>query len=259
MALILSTNAYIRSGLAPIYSLLEANPNIGIELFGNNQDEDYTKELLELGKDSQRFLTYHEQIFDVEHSHPREEDSYSLKQIRLAIEHCVALGIKDIVYHVNNIAINNKQQMIAETTRNLDNITSEAKVQGVNILVENVGVDTKQNKLLTESEFIDFCKERENSVLIDVGHANANNWDLEHVVHQLKHKIKFYHLHNNDGKHDDHNLLHEGTLDMDAFFEMYHQYTPNAHLTLEYNYDIGEQPENIQRDINYVVGKMERK
>lgn len=57
MALILSTNAYIRSGLAPIYSLLEVNPNLGIELFGNNQDEAYTKELLELGKDSQRFLT----------------------------------------------------------------------------------------------------------------------------------------------------------------------------------------------------------
>ncbi len=115
MALILSTNAYIRSGLAPIYSLLEVNPNLGIELFGNNQDEAYTKELLELGKDSQRFLTYHEQIFDVEHSRPREADPYSLKQIRLAIEHCVALGIKDIVYHVNNVAINNKQQMIAET------------------------------------------------------------------------------------------------------------------------------------------------
>lgn len=259
MALILSTNTYIRSGLSPIYSLLEANPDLGIELFGNNKDEAYTKELLTLGKDTERFLTYHEQIFDVEHSRPRDEDLYSLEQIRLAIEHCVDLGIKDIVYHVNNVPIHNKQQMIAQTALNLDHITQEAKAKGVNILIENVGVDTKQNKLLTESEFIIFCKERENSVLIDVGHANANGWDLEYVMQQLQDKIKFYHLHNNDGKHDDHNLLHEGTLDMERFFEIYHQYTPNAHLTLEYNYDIGEQPRLIQHDIDYVVSKIKAK
>ncbi|WP_039067888.1 sugar phosphate isomerase/epimerase family protein [Staphylococcus shinii] len=256
MALILSTNAYIRSGLTPIYGLLEDNPDLGIELFANNQDKAYMKELLALGKDTNRYLTYHEQIFDVEHSRSREEDLYSLEQIRLAIEHCVNLGIKDIVYHVNNIAVDDKQQMIAQTKFNLDHITQEAKNKGVNILVENVGVDTKQNKLLTESEFINFCKESANNVLIDIGHANANGWNLDYVIQQLQDKIKFYHLHNNDGKHDVHNLLHDGTLNMEHFFETYHKYTPNAHLTLEYNYDIGGQPQQIQHDIDYVLRKM---
>src|SRR5699024_12522447 len=101
---------------------------------------------------------------------------------------------------------------------NLDHITQEAKNKGVNILVENVGVDTKQNKLLTESEFINFCKERANNVLIDIVHANANGWHLDYVIQQLKEKIKFYNLHNNDVKHDDHNILHDGTQNMKQYF-----------------------------------------
>ncbi|MCI2899045.1 sugar phosphate isomerase/epimerase [Staphylococcus hominis] len=256
MTIILSTNTYIKSGLNPIFELLNNNPELGIELFANNQDDEYTKNLLKIGKKTDRFLTYHEQIFDVDHSELSDDESYSLQQIKIALKHCKELGIKDIVYHVNNKTISNKNNMITNASKELKKITQLADKENINILVENVGVISKNNMLLNESEFIDFCLAHPNPVLIDIGHVNANGWNLKHVIKSLNDKIKFYHLHNNDGYNDEHLFVHDGTLDIEYFFELYFKYTPNAKLTLEYNYDIGLNSEGIQRDIDYVYEKI---
>lgn len=256
MTLILSTNTYIESGLDPIYTLLENNPDLGIELFANNQNEAYTQQLLTIAKQENRFLTYHEQIFDVEHSELSNNSSYSLEQILIALSHCQELGIKDIVYHINNAVVHNKEAMMENASIELKKISQLAKEKDIDILIENVGVSSRNNMLLDENEFIDFCKKHDNPVLIDIGHVNANQWNLEHVISELKDKIKFYHLHNNDGYHDSHQFLHEGTLDIENFFELYFKYTPNAKLTLEYNYEIGLDPAGIQKDIDYVYKKI---
>ncbi len=62
--------------------------------------------------------------------------------------------------------------------------------EGVQILIENVGTDINGNKLLDQEEFTDLCIQKGFDVLIDIGHAHANSWDIRRLIHDL---------HNNDG------------------------------------------------------------
>lgn len=54
---------------------------------------------------------------------------------------------------------------------------------------------------------------------LDVGHANAmtlKDYDIYDWIRELGPMITHVHLHNNDGKNDDHSALSEGTMDMEA-------------------------------------------
>ena len=87
------------------------------------------------------------------------------------------------------------------------------------MVVENAGVLERGNRLFDEQEFIDLCRREQYAVLIDIGHAWANGWSLKRVVNALADQIVAYHLHNNDGVHDSHQRIHEGTLDFDGFLK----------------------------------------
>ena len=91
------------------------------------------------------------------------------------------------------------------------------------------------NKLFDEEEFIKAIQNREENTLIDIGHVKANGWDLENVIENLKDKIVSYHIHTNDGKHDQHLSVSEDYDELKSFVKLYKKYTPNADLVLEYN------------------------
>ena len=71
-------------------------------------------------------------------------------------------------------------------------------------------------------------------MLIDVGHANANHWDLFRLVHKLRDRIRGFHLHNNDGGSDQHNRIHHGSIDFDRLLPYLKAETPGAFWVLEY-------------------------
>ena len=106
------------------------------------------------------------------------------------------------------------------------------------MVVENAGVLERGNRLFDEQEFIDLCRREQYAVLIDIGHAWANGWSLKRVVNALADQIVAYHLHNNDGVHDSHQRIHEGTLDFDGFLKLAKQATPDAEWVMEYAMDV---------------------
>src|SRR5699024_11977406 len=79
--------------------------------------------------------------------------------------------------------------------------------------------------------------------------------DLENVIVSLADKITHFHLHNNDGLHDDHNRIKDGSLNFDEFITLHQKHAPDADLVLEYNYDIGYETDKIAEDINYLKEK----
>lgn len=145
--------------------------------------------------------------------------------------------------------------MLRVTREHLEEVNALAKEAGLQMVIENVGVPSHKNVMLNEQEFIDECKMQPNKVLIDIGHAWCNGWDLENVIKSLKDKIIAYHIHNNDGKDDIHQRIHNGTLDFDAFFEMYKKYTPDAELVLEYVADVHTDVAGIEADIEELLAK----
>lgn len=72
------------------------------------------------------------------------------------------------------------------------------------------------------------------SVCLDIGHANINSkLSIEEWIKGLNSKIKYVHLHNNDGKSDGHGGLCKGTINMYQVLEQLGKYAPNAKWSLE--------------------------
>ncbi len=72
------------------------------------------------------------------------------------------------------------------------------------------------------------------SACLDAGHANVcSEIPVEDWVSGLGGRIGHFHLHNNNGKEDEHRALDDGTLDMRALLELAAQRLPGASWTLE--------------------------
>lgn len=262
MNILLSTNTFIDSGLKTLKELLEKEKDLdfGLEIFPNWENEAFKKDIEALKPLlKERHLTVHGPYFNVEHSTPKGSESYeySMKQIDMTLELCGELGIHHLVFHHNNKEINeaNKESSIEESTKNLHELNEICKEAGVEILVENAGVKSRNNMLFDEEEFIAMAKSEANDVLIDIGHVHANGWDMENVITSLADKITHFHLHNNDGLHDDHNRIHDGSLDFGEFIKLHQTHTPEADLVLEYNYEIGYETDQIVEDFKYLEEK----
>ena len=59
-------------------------------------------------------------------------------------------------------------------------------------------------------------------------------------------QILAYHLHNNDGVHDSHRRIGDGTLDFDSFMAWAGEYTPQADLVVEYGMETADDCRGIE-------------
>ena len=181
-------------------------------------------------------VSFHEPVFFVEHSAPKGSPAYeqSMYHIMLTKKYADILHPVHMVYHLNNCAVTpeTKDSMLATSLANLEEIREI--FSGVQIVVENVGTDVKGDKLLGQEEFTALCKEKGFDVLIDIGHANANSWDIRRLIHDLRTQIRAFHLHNNDGVHDLHNRLGNGTINFAELMPYIRSEVPEAELIIEY-------------------------
>ena len=104
----------------------------------------------------------------------------------------------------------------------------------IRLLVENTGTVSEGTVLLDQAEFTALCRDRDLDVMIDVGHANANGWDLADLIGGLRNQIRGFHFHNNDGCHDLHDRIGEGSLDFDRLMPLIRQCVPEALWVIEY-------------------------
>jgi sugar phosphate isomerase/epimerase len=181
-------------------------------------------------------VCFHEPVFFVEHSAPKGSPEYeqSMHHIMLTKKFADILHPSHMVYHLNNCAVTpeRKDEMLNTSLANFEEMRD--LFSGVTLLVENVGTDVKGDKLLDQQEFTDLCKEKNFDVLIDVGHAHANSWDIKRLITDLKTQIRAFHLHNNDGVHDLHNRITDGTMNFEEIVLNIRAEVPDAELVIEY-------------------------
>lgn len=181
-------------------------------------------------------LIFHEPVWGVEHTAARGSMAWEESQFHLqkTAEWAKRLHPLYMVYHLNNCAVpaHRKDRMLQRTLENLEE--TRELFPGTELLVENTGIAADGNRMLDQEEFTALCRERDFRVLIDVGHANANGWDIPKMIRELKDSVRGYHLHNNDGRYDLHRRLRDGTLKMDRLIPLLRQETPEAFLVVEY-------------------------
>ena len=235
--------------------------NLGFELlpmFDLKDFEDNLKENISLFEETS--TVFHEPVWGVEHSAPKGSDAYEegMYHINLTKKYADILKPKDMVYHFNNCVVppDMKAQMLKTSLENLDEMREI--FSNVRILVENTGTDIDGNKLLDQNEFTNLCRDKNFDVLIDVGHANANSWDIKRLIEDLKDQIQGFHLHNNDGIYDLHNRLNDGTINFNELMPFIKSKVPQAAWIIEYTRPIYHgQPliEDIAMLLNYEVYK----
>lgn len=198
-------------------------------------------------------LLFHEPVWGVEHSAPKGSRAYeeSMYHIRLTRKWAEILHPEEMVYHLSNgpVIPAERDRMLKTSLNNLEEIRE--LFSGVQILIENTGVRSGGTLLLDQEEFTDLCISRDLPVLIDVGHANANSWNLKKLIIDLHDRIAAYHLHNNDGLHDLHDRLHNGTIDFEELIPLICSLTPDAKGIIEYTRP-SLHGEAIAEDIRYL-------
>ena len=212
-------------------------PDFGFELlmmFDLPDFEENLEQNLELFQSGP--LTFHEPVWGVEHTAPKgstewEEGMYHL---RLTKKFTEILKPATMVYHLNNgrVIPEKKDQMLRTTLENLDEMRE--MFPGIRFLVENTGTKQKETSLLDQAEYTDLCREQHFTALIDVGHANANGWDVPKLIRDLQGQIGGFHLHNNDGTRDLHNRILDGTLDIPGLIPHIRKYAPDVPRIIEY-------------------------
>ncbi|OPJ58559.1 sugar phosphate isomerase/epimerase family protein [Clostridium oryzae] len=260
MDIYISTNMYVPMELENIFSLMEKlkDCDVGIELFVEWQDENFIKVI---EKNMNKFKLYksslHGPYYSTEHSKKIGTKEYELskKYFIKTLELSKKLNSKHIVYHHNNCKVTpgNRKDMLKHSTDNLIELTELAHKYGTDVVVENTGTVFNNNLLFNETQFIEMAKSIENNILIDIGHAFINRWDMHSVIKNLNNKITAYHLHNNYGTVDSHNRIKDGSLDIDKFFDLYEKYTPAADLIVEYGKNCNKDEEGIVEDIKNIL------
>ena len=212
-------------------------PGLGFELlpmFDLPEWEENLKRNLPLF--AQGPLCFHEPVWGVEHTAPAgsaawEEGMFHLKKTK---EYAGILHPRFMVYHLSNCVISPeaREDMLRVSLDNLERMRDF--FPDIPLLTENTGVRADGTLLLDQDEFTALCLDRDMDVLIDVGHANANGWDLYRLIPDLKGRIRGFHLHNNDGIHDLHNRLENGTIDFRKLIPFIARTVPDADLVVEY-------------------------
>jgi len=191
------------------------------------------------------YVTFHAPHLEVEATSP--EGSKERARIVRALSESFAISKEfdahSIVMHTNQVSFRPEEKPLLQnrSVSTLLEIGHLAAEQGVNLLIENVGEAIFDSLLFDEDEFIHLFDmlHPSSGCLIDIGHAMINDWDFEKVIRGLRHKIRSYHLHNNDGHADIHRPLFENGMKYDRLrlrelLAWADRYTPEADWVLEY-------------------------
>ncbi len=199
-------------------------------------------------------LMFHEPVWGVEHTAPRGSKAWEagMYHLQLTKRYAGILRPSAMVFHLNNGPVIpwKKEEMLRTALDSLEYMRD--MFPQTQILVENTGIRSDGTILLDQHEFTELCKARQFPVLIDIGHANANSWDLRRLIQDLQGLIGGFHLHNNDGIHDLHNRLRDGTIDLTSLIPYMEQAAPNVPRVIEYSRPVFHGTP-LMEDISYLL------
>ena len=109
------------------------------------------------------------------------------------------------------------------------------KENGVQMVAENIAFGGDERYLFTQDQFLEIFRQLPDlNCLIDLGHAALAEMDVYEMQKELKGRIKAYHIHDNNGKGDQHQRIYAGIRDWEQFAKGVAEFTPDATGVMEY-------------------------
>ena len=122
------------------------------------------------------------------------------------------------------------------------------KKYGVKVILENVGL--KEEAIFSEKKYFKFLKEEEYKSVLDIGHAEINNWDIFNLMKESNDLIFAYHLHTNDGELDLHQSNRKNDIKINKFLNILEKENIDSRLVLEYSPSI--EKKTLISDFNFL-------
>jgi sugar phosphate isomerase/epimerase len=181
-----------------------------------------------------------------------ENDIYYLAHYKDVFEFAAKWKARFIVVHTNEEFTGDKTIVRQRVQHRLQELLTLSKKYEIQILIENVGLKTKDTLLFDWKEYLELLLTLpEAGALLDVGHAYINQWNLSNIIQQLGKRLVACHLHDNHGLSDDHLPIGQGTINWDSLFSTICSSAPETTLVFEYaNVDLQTALTSIQTITN---------
>ncbi|GAA0343621.1 MULTISPECIES: sugar phosphate isomerase/epimerase family protein [Oceanobacillus] len=157
-------------------------------------------------------------------------------EYKKAIEFAGMIGAKHVVIHPGFCfsPVFDKKQAQQRSAAYIKQLCDIAKPLDVHLAVENVGY--QGSALFSEEEFGHFLDEIDDTAgyLIDIGHAQLDNWNIPKVIHTVKGRLLGLHIHDNFGEADEHLPIGKGKINWDDILDALNDIHPDCELILEY-------------------------
>lgn len=214
------------------YILKELDINYGIEFFYEfGKDYYWDNEIASWGK---RSLSIHGPCVTVNLANKKQ--SGYVKVYKQTFSYAQKIKADFVVVHTNEDWDGKKDIVQARVIRRLRKLAKLAKEYNVQILIENVGLRTKNSLLFDCNDYLALFEEVPDAkALIDTGHAHVNGWDIPWVIETLNNKLFACHLHDNMGDSDAHLPISKGKISWEEYFSAIKMYAPQAVQVLEYS------------------------
>lgn len=156
---------------------------------------------------------------------------YSYEAYKECLSWSAGIGARHVVIHPNlystPLFMREASQQYAK--ENLLKLGEEAHKLNIDLVVENMGIG--EYALFNQEEFTQLFEEIPTvSALVDTGHAHANGWNIPELIRVLGDKLTAVHLHDNDGVHDLHQPIGQGSIDWEPIWtelrNLNHEFRP---------------------------------
>lgn len=226
----------------------------GLEIFYEFGGNAYWDRLLERLQITGRYFSIHGPCMTVNLADVN--DTAYLQRYEETFAYAKQRGAAFVVVHTNEQWQGKREDVQALVKKRLHHIEALAqRMQGAVMVIENVGLN--QYNLFNEEEYMALLSEFPTAKsLIDVGHAQVNGWNFEQFIRELGPRITAFHLHDNDGKHDQHLPIGTSSIDWPHLLMILKNYAPQAVLVLEYANGTFQTADTLMEHIETVRKKL---
>lgn len=213
------------------FQLRNLDKSYGIEFFYEFGKDYYWDEELESW--GERCLSIHGPCVAINLADPAHVDYARIFSKTFA--YAKKCGAEFVVVHTNELWSGDRKAIQELVIKRLEDIMLLAEKNGVKMVIENVGLRTKDSVLFNRSEFFSlFDRFPKAGALLDVGHAHVNGWDVADTVRVLGDRLVACHVHDNDGNGDAHLPVGQGNVDWNGYFAAVKECAPKSVQVMEY-------------------------
>lgn len=232
------------------------DPQVGVELIAFTHDDDYWQRLNKLLDQLTCPVTFHGPYINTEATAAEgtKEQQFTIESYQRVLKLAADHQVRHVVYHYTQKGFEPEQRISAQQNeqKNRALIQEMANQLGINLLIENLPKPNNKMPLYTLEEYSELFNQDQTKSIIDIGHAHMNGMDLARFLKDHGNRVYAYHCHNNDGIHDQHREIFDGTFDFKQFSELYRRYTKQADLVLEYEPHVKLTKDQLLGQINWL-------